>query len=229
MIYVRGDQILGAEDKEIRQRNNGSAGPLIYQEGYTVSYDTFCQLFLHITPWGGGDRSIALAISAFHLLDVNKSHMLSFRGVAWLFGIICGQDFARKLRLFYFLHLAYPPENYEHENIPPTSKPTEVEEEEAVEAEDFFLMTDEVSCPTTSSSTSSAPLERAVSTNSCESEGDDDGLMNILNTKDYKLYEQRFLPPMTQKQFISMWRTVYSFFAQQTEPHIFTALSRVGK
>lgn len=43
------------------------------------------------------------------MLDVDGSHVLSFRSVAWLFGVLCSNDFARKLRLFYYLHLAFPP------------------------------------------------------------------------------------------------------------------------
>ena len=35
--------------------------------------------------------------------------MVSFRSVAWLFGVLCVGDFARKLRFFYYLHLAFPP------------------------------------------------------------------------------------------------------------------------
>ena len=34
---------------------------------------------------------------------------------------------------------------------------------------------------------------------------------------------------MSQEQFINMWRTVYSFFAFETNQEIFTSLSRVGK
>ncbi|KAK7083754.1 hypothetical protein SK128_002720 [Halocaridina rubra] len=50
----------------------------------------------------------------------------------------------------------------------------------------------------------------------------------VIHNRDYRKYEQRFLPPMTQEQFINMWRTVYSFFALETNPEIFTSLSRVG-
>lgn len=54
------------------------------------------------------------------------------------------------------------------------------------------------------------------------------GLATI-HSRDYRLYEQRFLPTMTQEQFINMWRTVYSFFAFETDQEIFTSLSRVGE
>lgn len=50
-----------------------------------------------------------------------------------------------------------------------------------------------------------------------------------IHSRDYRLYEQRFLPTMTQDQFINMWRTVYSFFAFETDQEIFTSLSRVGE
>ncbi|MPC27402.1 TBC1 domain family member 9 [Portunus trituberculatus] len=53
------------------------------------------------------------------------------------------------------------------------------------------------------------------------------GLATIHN-RDYRVYEQRFLPTMSQEQFINMWRTVYSFFAFETNQDIFTSLSRVG-
>lgn len=54
------------------------------------------------------------------------------------------------------------------------------------------------------------------------------GLATIHN-RDYRMYEQRFLPTMNQEQFINMWRSVYSFFALETNQDIFTSLSRVGR
>ena len=65
MIYVRGEQILGGEDKEVRQRSS-SVG-LHTHEGYGVGYDTFRQLFLAVAPWGQGDRADALATSMFNV------------------------------------------------------------------------------------------------------------------------------------------------------------------
>lgn len=46
---------------------------------------------------------------------------------------------------------------------------------------------------------------------------------------EHRIFEQRFLPPMSQDAFINMWRTVYSFFALETDEEIFTSLSRVGE
>ncbi|XP_050726567.1 TBC1 domain family member 9-like isoform X2 [Eriocheir sinensis] len=178
VVYVRGEQILGGDDKEVRQRSS-SGGPLT-QEGYTLGYDTFQQLFLAVAPWGQGDRAEALATSTFNMLDVAGTHLVTFRALAWLFGVLCCADLARKLRLFYYLHLAFPPR------------------------------LDEVDRP--GSPEYCDPLT---------------GFATIHN-RDYRLYEQRFLPTMTQEQFINMWRTVYSFFAFETDQEIFTSLSRVG-
>ncbi|KAK7079478.1 TBC1 domain member 8B, partial [Halocaridina rubra] len=107
VAYVRGEQILGGEDKEIRQRN--ISGTQVSHEGYGIGYETFRQLFLSVSPWGQGDRAESLVTSTFNMLDVDGTHMLTFRSVAWLFGVLCARDFARKLRLFYYLHLAFPP------------------------------------------------------------------------------------------------------------------------
>ncbi|CAL4130460.1 unnamed protein product, partial [Meganyctiphanes norvegica] len=246
VIYIRSEQILGSEDKEIRQRNN-SGGPL-NQEGYAVAYDTYHQLFTSIAPWGQGDRADALATSTFNLLDVNGSHLLSFRSVAWLFGVLCSSDFARKLRLFYHLHLAFPPKL---DDVDSPKKENEVTEEAAVEAEDFFddfedqskksnndLDGDQTSSGEEASEVPQEPKQSLCVTDgatcSRSSSGSDlshsyiYGNNQNISPDDYKLYEQRFLPSMTQTQFINMWRTVYSFFALETDQEIFTSLSRVG-
>lgn len=65
VIYVRGEQILGGEDKEVRQRSN-SISPL-NQEGYTLSYETFRHLFLNVAPWGQGDRAESMVTSVFNV------------------------------------------------------------------------------------------------------------------------------------------------------------------
>lgn len=64
-MYVRGEQILGGEDKEVRQRSISGGPPT--QEGYMLGYDTFRQLFLAVAPWGQGDRAEALATSTFNV------------------------------------------------------------------------------------------------------------------------------------------------------------------
>ncbi|XP_069954953.1 TBC1 domain family member 9 isoform X1 [Cherax quadricarinatus] len=228
VIYVRGEQILGGEDKEVRQRNN-SGNPLT-QEGYALGYETFRQLFLAVSPWGQGDRSESLVTSIFNMLDVDGTHVLSFRSVAWLYGVLCSGDFARKLRLFYYLHLAFPP------SLEDVDKPlkneenaAEVEEEAAVEAEEYFDYLDEDYGKGKVDLDISDDQDAETSGTSPKKEYCDDftGLATI-HSRDYRLFEQRFLPTMTQEQFINMWRTVYSFFAMETNQEIFTSLSRVG-
>lgn len=228
VIYVQGEQILGGKDKEVRQRNN-SGNPLT-REGYALGYETFRQLFLAVSPWGQGDRAECLVTSTFNMLDVDGSHVLSFRSVAWLFGVLCSNDFARKLRLFYYLHLAFPPSLDEVDKpIRDEQNLAEVEEEAAVEAEEYFDCLDDghgkgkvdLEVPDDHDpDTAVTPPQKEY----C------DGLTGLatIHTRDYRLYEQRFLPTMTQDQFINMWRTVYSFFALETNQDIFTSLSRVG-
>ncbi|XP_063602227.1 TBC1 domain family member 9-like [Penaeus indicus] len=224
VVYVRSEQILGGDDKELRQRNN-SGNPL-NQEGYALGYETFRQLFLAVSPWGQGDRAESLTTSMFNMLDVDGSHVLSFRSVAWLFGVLCGRDFARKLRLFYYLHLAFPP-NLDEVDKP--RKPEEIEEEAAVEAEEYFDFMDD--CPkkgkvdlAVPDDTDSHTTETSPKQEYCDALT---GLATIHN-RDYRMYEQHFLPTMNQEQFINMWRSVYSFFALETNQDIFTSLSRVG-
>ncbi|XP_045619389.2 TBC1 domain family member 9 isoform X2 [Procambarus clarkii] len=227
VIYVRGEQILGGEDKEVRQRNN-SANPLT-QEGYALGYETFRQLFLSVSPWGQGDRAESIVTSIFNMLDVDGTHVLSFRSVAWLFGVLCSGDFARKLRLFYYLHLAFPPNLEEVDRATRKEENAEVEEEAAVEAEEYFDYLEEdygkgkvdLDMPDDQDSRTPGTSPRKEYCDNLT------GLATIHN-RDYRLYEQRFLPTMSQEQFINMWRTVYSFFAMETNQDIFTSLSRVG-
>ncbi|XP_066990352.1 TBC1 domain family member 9 isoform X1 [Macrobrachium rosenbergii] len=222
VAYVRAEQILGADDKEIRQRS--MSGNQLGQEGYALGYETFRQLFLTASPWGQGDRADSLVTSMFNMLDVDGSHMLSFRSVAWLYGVLCVGDFARKLRLFYYLHLAFPPSLDDVDTV----KREEVEEEAAVEAEEYFDVIEE-DFGKGKLDLSISDEERLSANNSPKKVYKDDltGLATIHN-RDYRKYEQRFLPPMNQEQFINMWRTVYSFFALETNQEIFTSLSRVG-
>ncbi|XP_063851572.1 TBC1 domain family member 9-like isoform X1 [Scylla paramamosain] len=228
VIYVRGEQILGGDDKEVRQRSS-SGGPLTH-EGYVVGYDTFRQLFLAVAPWGQGDRAEALATSTFNMLDVAGTHLVAFRAVAWLFGVLCCSDLARKLRLFYYLHLAFPPRLDEVDRPLGNTSTAEVEEETAVEAEEYFDCMEEdsgkgqVDLELSDDSPTSPSVASSPKTEYCDSLT---GLATIHN-RDYRLYEQRFLPTMSQEQFINMWRTVYSFFAFETNQEIFTSLSRVG-
>ncbi|MPC88214.1 hypothetical protein E2C01_083112 [Portunus trituberculatus] len=72
------------------------------------------------------------------MLDVAGTHLVAFRAVAWLFGVLCCGDLARKLRLFYYLHLAFPPRLDEVDRPLGNSSAAEVEEETAVEAEEYF-------------------------------------------------------------------------------------------
>lgn len=227
VIYVRGEQILGGEDKEMRQRSS-SGGPLTH-EGYVLGYDTFRQLFLAVAPWGQGDRAEALVTSTFNMLDVAGTHVVAFRAVAWLFGVLCCGDLARKLRLFYYLHLAFPPRLDEVDRPLGNSSAAEVEEETAVEAEEYFDCMEDDSGKgqvdlNLSDDSPTSPSAASPKTEYCDNLT---GLATIHN-RDYRLYEQRFLPTMTQEQFINMWRTVYSFFAFETNQEIFTSLSRVG-
>lgn len=71
VVYVRGEQLLGSEDKEVRQRaasgSGGWGGTPLAQDGYALSYDTFSTLFLAVTPWGRGDRAPALVTSTFNV------------------------------------------------------------------------------------------------------------------------------------------------------------------
>ncbi|KAG7166769.1 TBC1 domain family member 9-like, partial [Homarus americanus] len=198
VIYVRGEQILGGEDKEVRQRNN-SGNPLT-QEGYALGYETFRQLFLAVSPWGQGDRADSIVTSTFNL------------------------------RLFYYLHLAFPPSLDEVDKPPKVEEnAAEVEEEAAVEAEEYFDFLDEDYGKGKVDLDVPDDKDSHVAATSPKKEYCDGltGLATIHN-RDYRLYEQRFLPTMSQEQFINMWRTVYSFFAMETSQDIFTSLSRVG-
>ncbi|KAK4303862.1 hypothetical protein Pmani_024162 [Petrolisthes manimaculis] len=230
VVYVRGEQLLGSEDKEMRQRAaSGSSswgGTPLSQEGYALSYDTFSTLFLAVTPWGRGDRAPALVTSTFNLLDVDGTHMLSFRAVAWLLGVVCGNDLARKLRLLYYLHLAFPPSLEEIDRSQADQESAEVEEEEAVEAEEYFDCVGDgmkhntpVFLDTTDETDGPPPKPEYCDQLTGQA---------TIHRRDYRRYEQHFLPTMNQEQFINMWRTVYSFFALDTEQEIFTSLSRVG-
>ncbi|XP_068205458.1 TBC1 domain family member 9 [Palaemon carinicauda] len=222
VAYVRAEQILGADDKELRQRS--MSGNQLGQEGYALGYETFRQLFLAASPWGQGDRADSLVTSTFNMLDVDGSHMLSFRSVAWLYGVLCVGDFARKLRLFYYLHLAFPPSLEDVE----TMKREEVEEEAAVEAEEYFDVVEEDLGKVKLDLSISDEEKHSANNSPKKAYRDDLTGMATIHNRDYRKYEQRFLPPMNQEHFINMWRTVYSFFALETNQEIFTSLSRVG-
>ena len=125
--------------------------------------------------------------------------------------------------------------------------------EEAEEAEDFFVAAEEEtrrrkdelkrslsSSPTTTplSPNSSGKLFSSVRTPISGDTGRHyagniwgdpaDAEEGVVRNDTYREYERRFLPPMTQKQFINLWRTVYAFFALDEREEVFGALARVG-
>ena len=192
------------------------------REGHTVDYRIYSKLFIQLTPWGAGDRGNALSKATFELLcnggKTAGKNTASFRAVAWLIGVVCGSDFPRKFRLLYHLHLTHSPSEFDQLGSPNS---TDDDDEVAVEAEEFFL--EEVEPEVNNKQ------EDAFSDDCSSFFGED------LRSIDYRLYERRFLPSMTQDQFVDLWRTVYSILAPQVssstlgpKPEIFSALARVG-
>ncbi|XP_076068621.1 TBC1 domain family member 8/9 isoform X2 [Oratosquilla oratoria] len=212
VIYIRGEQILGGEDKEVRQR--GNMGNPLNQDGYLVSFETYRNLFMALVPWSKGDRALDICTSTFYMLDIDGTHQLTFRNVAWILGVLCGRDFTRKLRLFFYIHLFYPPEMEDPLGSTKGKKSDteeEVEEEAAVEAEEYFDGLEE---------------ESPSRSTHMESRHQVDGAYAKPNEVNW--YENDTLPTINQEQFINMLRSMYSFFCSVNNQQVLTALSRVG-
>ncbi|KAB7494763.1 TBC1 domain family member 9 [Armadillidium nasatum] len=209
VIYVRSRQSLESPDKEVRHTTVSLGGTSMSQDCYTVSFNTFKNIFLKVTPWGNSDRSDALSMSIFNLLDIDGSHLLSFRSVSWVLGVICGKDFARKLRFLYYLHLAFPPA---------PEDPSKYLEETAVEAEDFFVEMEENKKQNGPSQLLENNMIASIAT-----------ISKFKHSRsDFRTFEKNYIRKMNQDSFINLWRTVYSFFAHETNEEIFCSLSRVG-
>ena len=253
---VRGEQPIGGEDKELRHHSNSGGGAQHYHQdgGYTVHYNLFKTIVANATLWGEAhDRVDQLSTSAFNLLDTRGNHSVSFKSVCWLVSVINGGDAARHLRLLYWLHLACPPEPPPAMVGTPAgeAEPEGFEEatEQAEEAENFFVQAEEegrkrkeelkrslsicesLKSPSVDSEESPSADNSNYSGNIWSPPKEEDPWVlyrGAFQRDSYREYERRFLPPMTQTQFINLWRTVYAFFAAGESQEIFGALARVG-
>ena len=79
---------------------------LPYYELYKADYETFRQLFVHLSPWGQAPEiGEVLAERMFRLMDLNHDGFLNFQEIVQAFDILCHADHVKKLKLLYCLHL----------------------------------------------------------------------------------------------------------------------------
>lgn len=234
------------QKKHIPDKHDPSLQPY---EVYKVDFDYFKILFVALSPWGKGETAESLAARIFNLMDCNRDGYLNFRELAASLGLTSTSEPAQRLKLLYTIHL--PPllntsdieSPIKHESgAEIASEATDFFNDVEKSVESFNLIDDKSpSSPEASAFgwqktyDSQSSMDNSITS---QSSGIDQGgtweskslsnLRNLVQLKDSKA-NLKCLPRMNQRQFTTLWKTVYDIF--QTEPEdgvTYHALADVG-
>jgi len=202
---VKNEQLLRiskASDPNVQDKLDPS---LPYYELYKLDFHTFKQIFDLCSPWQGAEVADLLATRMFKVMDVGKKGFINFKDVSVLLSMMCGTDIQKKLKLLYSIHL------------PGVVHPSELEQTEregaevATEAEDYFSA-DDLLTERTNEYLKQQSLDQATSKLSFDdSSSITSTIQGWLTGEDSKL-ERRRIPPLPQKYFVLLWKTMYALF-----------------
>ncbi|TRY63799.1 hypothetical protein TCAL_07164 [Tigriopus californicus] len=186
-----------------------------YYELYKIDLDTFKNVFQYVSPWGEGpEMGQVLAERLFRLMDTNDDNLLNFKEFVYILDMVCKGDHIKKLKLLFCLHL------------PGVVLPGELESPDSVDgaemacdASDFFIGKDD---PSREKKVSAASLDHddldfadipADEPETRAKESDLKELNKILFGSESKTDLKKF-PPLPQKNFIHLWKTLHDMFLQ---------------
>lgn len=185
-----------------------------YYELYKIDLETFKTVFQYVSPWGEGpEMGQILAERLFRLMDMNDDNFLNFKEFVYILDMVCKGDHIKKLKLLFCLHL------------PGVVLPGELESPDSVDgaemacdASDFF--TGKESPPKKKVSAASIDPDDldfadvpADESEAVLKEGDLKALNKILFNSESKTDMKKF-PPLPQKNFIHLWKTLHDMFLQ---------------
>jgi len=210
------------KDEQLSRRSRAKSGlecsPINLYELYTVDYDTFKQIFILCCPWGEADISDQLIWRMFRLMESKHSGFINFKDVVMLLTLVCGSEIQHKLKLLYCCHLpgvVHPSELSQNDDMDGT--------EVASDATDYFTTENEAMVQT-------AKFVKEKSVEEGEDSDRDDtslgSIKNLLLSEESKV-GMRKIPPLPQKNFILLWKSLYTLFMKvdskydktQTEEH----------
>ena len=229
-VVVKNEQLLRTSRMTVRQRviedKLDPSKPLY--EHYKLDWDSWQCLSGATCAWSASSCWPALNHRLWTVLDSDRDGCINFRHVAAVLGILSGQDVTNKLKLLFCLHLPGVVQPGELDN---SSDKDGEGPEVAADATDFFTPSVEETGDS-SEATLTMIHDWLVSGSSAnEREASEEGSDVGAETK----VEMRKVPPLPQKYFVLLWKTLYSLFLvdhempeTETEQAAYHAVSVVG-
>jgi len=179
-----------------------------FYELYKLDYDGWRHVAGLCSKWSDSDIWDVLSHRMFKIMDGNHDGFINFKDLVLLLDMMCGADLQKKLKLLYCLHLPGVVLPGELETVRDDN--TEV----AADATDFFTeaeislgktaryllesddISDDIKAPF------SVPERSSLSS-----------IQDWLVKTDSKL-EMRKIPPLPQRYFVLMWKSLYALFME---------------
>jgi len=234
-LLIKNEQLMRisrANDPHSQERLNPS---LPFYQLYKCDFDTFNQIFTLCSPWKKAESCDVLSLRMFRIMDSNGDGFVNFKDVVVLLSLMCAGDVQKGLKLLYCLHLP---------GVVHPSELDQVEEREGAEvasdATDYFTSGQQEIGKTLhylrmrsvdhhgdfdiaeggSASWDQTPLYSSHSAGS--DQPNLSSIQDLLTLESSKL-EMRVIPPLPQKHFVLLWKTLYSLFMENDCSHVETA------
>jgi len=207
-IVVKNEQLIRTSKMANDPANQDKLDPSKpFFELYKVDYDTWRQVSGLCSQWAKAEIWDVLAHRMFKIMDVKQDGFINFKDLLLLLDMMCGSDLQRKLKLLYCLHL------------PGVVLPGELETlredntEVAADATDFFTEA-EINLGKTARYLMEAGQQSEDVFDSGE-RGSLNSIQGWLVKTDSKL-EMRKIPPLPQKYFVLLWKSLYALFMENS-------------
>ena len=221
-VLVKNEQLSRVSRMSCRQRmaedKLDPSKPLY--EHYRLEWDSWQCLAGACSPWSSSSVWPLLCHRMWTVMDTNKIGAVNFRQVTAMLGVLTGPDISPKLKLLFCLHL------------PGLVQPGELDTDTAREAED----SPEVAADVTDFFTGEAEQDKETLNLIQEwlmAEVVDQG--HESGTDIESKVDMKKIPPLPQKYFVLLWKTLYSIFLvhhempeTEREQSLYQAVSVVG-
>ncbi|XP_063685147.1 TBC1 domain family member 9-like isoform X2 [Bolinopsis microptera] len=200
---------------------------------FVVDMERYCELFTQLSPWGRGCLDSVLAGRLFVVLDSDKDGLVEFHETVFGFDIMCNGSLDQKLKLFYYMHL----EERERAAVVEKSYSDQMGEKRGSDCSAYNSSGDSCSDHgfVSQSSTDSEPDPALLSTLSAERPArywKTVGIRRYPNMASQlvSLVESSHTPPIKQKQFIQLWKSLYGLYPDDEASviEIYSAIGRFG-
>jgi len=181
-------------------------------EHYKLDYDSWQCLLTSTSPWSSSSVWPVLCHRIWTILDQDRTGCVNFRHVVSVISILSSSDITNKLKLLFCLHLpgiVMPGELDTTEIVRGCDEGPEV----AADATDFFIPDDEPDSASDQSysNTKNIIYQWIMSVTSTGESGDS------ADVGGESKQEMKKVPPLPQKYFVLLWKTLYSLFLTSNE------------